>query len=43
MRSQQSAGDNTDAEPVVDKADRFIIREKPVGSEMLPNKKADIC
>lgn len=41
MRSQQSAGDTIDAEPMVDKADRFIIREKLVGSETLPKKKAD--
>lgn len=39
MRSQQSAGDNIDAEPMVDKADRFIIREKPVGSEILQRRK----
>lgn len=39
MRSQQSAGGNIDAEPIVGKADRFIIREKPVGSETLQKKK----
>lgn len=38
MRSHQSAGDNTDAEPTATKADRFIIREKPVASEIQSKK-----
>lgn len=42
MRSHQCAGDNTDAEPIADRADRFIIREEPVGSETQPNKKANL-
>lgn len=43
MRSCQSAGDDTDAEPVADKADRFIIRKGTTGSEIQPKKKANLC
>ena len=43
MRSPQSAGDNTGAEPISDKEDRFIMREKLVGSETQPKKKANLC
>lgn len=42
MRSHRSAGDNTDAEPIAVKADRFIIRKEPVGSETQPKKKANL-
>lgn len=42
MRSHRSTGDNADAEPLQIK-DRFIIREKPVGSETQLKKKTNLC